>query len=242
MNETLGIFAFSCLSLLTASAFAAAPAWLDVAVSAESANTVEMRRHLHANPELGNQEKQTQAYIVQKLKEFGVDEVLVGYKNSPTAVIGVINPKKGNAIGLRADIDALPIKENTGLAFESKAKGKMWGKTSDVSHMCGHDMHMAMLLSAARILAAHKEDVPRKVVLVFQPAEEGDSITNPFVTDNPKLSGARALVEDGLIEKYDIKQMYGIHVMARVPAGKMLVAQGTALNSADAFQIDIEGR
>lgn len=242
MKETLGIFAFSCLSLLTASAFAAAPAWLDVAVSAESANTVEMRRHLHANPELGNQEKQTQAYIVQKLKEVGVDEVLVGYKNSPTAVIGVINPKKGNAIGLRADIDALPIKENTGLAFESKAKGKMWGKTSDVSHMCGHDMHMAMLLSAARILAAHKDDVPRKVVLVFQPAEEGDSITNPFVTDNPKLSGARALVEDGLIEKYDIKQMYGIHVMARVPAGKMLVAQGTALNSADAFQIDIEGR
>ena len=74
MKETLGIFAFSCLSLLTASTFAAAPAWLDVAVSAESANTVEMRRHLHANPELGNQEKQTQAYIVQKLKEFGVDE------------------------------------------------------------------------------------------------------------------------------------------------------------------------
>lgn len=242
MKETLGIFAFSCLSLLTASAFAAAPAWLDVAVSAESANTVEMRRHLHANPELGNQEKQTQAYIVQKLKEFGVDEVLVGYKNSPTAVIGVINPKKADAIGLRADIDALPIKENTGLAFESKAKGQMWGKTSDVSHMCGHDMHMAMLLSAARILAAHKADVPRKVVLVFQPAEEGDSITNPFVTDNPKLSGARALVEDGMLEQFGIKQMYGIHVMARVPAGKMLVAQGTALNSADAFQIDIEGR
>ena len=193
MKETLGIFAFSCLSLLTASAFAAAPSWLDTAVSAEAAHTVEMRRHLHANPELGNQEKQTQAYIVQKLKEFGVDEVLVGYKNSPTAVIGVINPKKDNAIGLRADIDALPIKENTGLAFESKAKGQMWGKMSDVSHMCGHDMHMAMLLSAARILAAHKVDVPRKVVLVFQPAEEGDSITNPFVSDKPKLGVGREI-------------------------------------------------
>ena len=92
MKETLGIFAFSCLSLLTASAFAAAPAWLDTAVSAEAAHTVDMRRHLHANPELGNQEKQTQSYIVQKLKEFGVDEVLVGYKNSPTAVIGRPNP------------------------------------------------------------------------------------------------------------------------------------------------------
>ena len=103
MKETLGIFAFSCLSLLTASAFAAAPAWLDTAVSAEAAHTVDMRRHLHANPELGNQEKQTQAYIVQKLKEFGVDEVLVGYKNSPTAVIGVINPKKADAICWRSE-------------------------------------------------------------------------------------------------------------------------------------------
>lgn len=220
----------------------AAPAWLDSAVSTEASNTVEMRRYLHAAPELGNQETKTQAYIAQKLKEFGVDQVVVGFKNAPTAVIGIINPDKKHAVGLRADIDALPIKENTGLSFQSKARAMMWGKESDVSHMCGHDMHMAMLLSAARILAAHKAEVPRKVVLVFQPAEEGDSITNPFTADTVKLSGARALVEGGLIETFGIEQMYGIHVMARAPAGTIQIAQGTALNSADAFQIDIEGK
>lgn len=229
------------LALLSAGLMAA-PVWLDGAVSDEAANTVEMRRHLHAAPELGNQEKQTQAYIVEKLKAFGVDEVVTGFANAPTAVVGVINPKKSDAVGLRADIDALPIKENTGLAFESKAKGLMWGKTSDVSHMCGHDMHTAMLLSAARILAAHKDEIPRKVVLVFQPAEEGDSLSNPFESAVSKPSGARALVEDGLIEKFGIRRMYGIHVMARAAAGTMLVAKGTALNSADAFEINIEGR
>ena len=243
MQKVRGLWFLSAVALTVLSAeVLAAPAWLDSAVAAENATTIEMRRHLHATPELGNQEKQTQAYIAQKLKEYGVDEVLVGFKNSPTAVIGVINPNKKHAIGLRADIDALPIKENTGLSFVSKAKGVMWGKSADVSHMCGHDMHMAMLLSAAKILAVHKAEVPRKVVLVFQPAEEGDSITNPFTADKPVLSGAKALVEGGLMEKFGIEQMYGIHVMARAPAGEMLVAKGTALNSADAFQIDVEGK
>lgn len=241
MKNCFRLISAITFSILSAGVFAA-PAWIDTAVSNEASNTVEMRRHLHAAPELGNQEKETQAYIARKLKEFGVDQVIVGFKNAPTAVIGVINPDKKDAVGLRADIDALPIKENTGLSFQSKARGTMWGKESDVSHMCGHDMHMAMLLSAARILATHKAEVPRKVVLVFQPAEEGDSISNPFTSSTPKLSGARALVEGGLLEKFDIERMYGIHVMARAPAGVMMVAQGTALNSADAFQIDIEGK
>ena len=94
MKETLGIFAFSCLSLLTASAFAAAPAWLDVAVSAESANTVEMRRHLHANPELGNQEKQTQAYIVQKLKNSVWTKFWWDTKTRPPLLSASLIPRK----------------------------------------------------------------------------------------------------------------------------------------------------
>lgn len=123
MQKVRGLWFLSAVPLTVLSAeVLAAPAWLDSAVAAENATTIEMRRHLHATPELGNQEKQTQAYIAQKLKEYGVDEVLVGFKNSPTAVIGVINPNKKHAIGLRADIDALPIKENTGLSFASKAK------------------------------------------------------------------------------------------------------------------------
>lgn len=230
------------LSLLLATgAHAAAPAWLNDALKAETPKTVDMRRHLHEHPELGNQETQTAAYIARVLKEAGVDEVVTGWKDAPTAVIGILNPGKGDAVGLRADIDALPIHENTGLSFASRAKGMMWGKETDVSHMCGHDAHMAMLLSAARILAAHKAEVPRTVVFVFQPAEEGDSRENPFTAEKPKISGARALVENGLLEKYDIRRMFGIHVMARAEAGKVLVSSGPTLNSADAFDIRIEG-
>ena len=187
-----------------------------------------MRRHLHEAPELGNRENKTQAYIAAKLKQNGIDEVHTGFGEAKTAVIGVLNPQKGDAVGLRADIDALLIKENTGLPFSSRAKGQMWGKTVDVSHMCGHDMHTAMLLSAARILAAHKMQVPRTVVFVFQPAEEGDSIDNPFTAGKMKLSATKALAEGGLNQTFDIKRMFGIHVMARAKV--------------DAFQIDIEGR
>ena len=201
-----------------------------------------MRRHLHEAPELGNRENKTQAYIAAKLKQYGIDEMHTGFGEAKTAVIGVLNPQKGDAVGLRADIDALLIKENTGLPFYSRAKGQMWGKTVDVSHMCGHDMHTAMLLSAARILAAHKMEVPRTVVFVFQPAEEGDSIDNPFTAGKMKLSATKALAEGGLIQTFDIKRMFGIHVMARAKVDAIQIAQGTALNSADAFQIDIEGR
>lgn len=233
----------SALALLTLAggALAAAPDWLNEAVSAETEATVTMRHELHAMPELGNQEKKTQAYIADVLRRAGVDEVHVGWKDAPTAVIGVLNPGKGHAVGLRADIDALPIKERTGLPYASQAKGVMWGNDVDISHMCGHDAHMAMLLSAAKILAAHKNEIDRTVVFVFQPAEEGDSIENPFTAKSPKLSGARALVENGLLKEYGIERMFGIHVMARLPAGELVVVKGPALNSADGFEVKIHG-
>ncbi len=218
-----------------------APLWLQQAVEEEYPQTVSLRHYLHQHPELGNQEYATQAYIADFLRAQGI-EVVKGTAHAPTAVIGILNPGKGNAIGLRADIDALPIKENTGLDYASKAKGMFFGKEADVSHMCGHDAHMAMLLSAARIMAQHREAIPRSVIFVFQPAEEGDSLENPYDRAVPKLSGARALVEDGVLERYGIKQMFGIHVMARQPAGKLLIASGPALNSVDAFRIRINGR
>ena len=223
----------SALALLTLAggALAAAPDWLNEAVSAETEATVTMRHELHAMPELGNQEKKTQAYIADVLRRAGVDEVHVGWKDAPTAVIGVLNPGKGHAVGLRADIDALPIKERTGLPYASQAKGVMWGNDVDVSHMCGHDAHMA----------AHKNEIDRTVVFVFQPAEEGDSIENPFTAKSPKLSGARALVENGLLKEYGIERMFGIHVMARLPAGELVVVKGPALNSADGFEVKIHG-
>lgn len=227
--------------LMSLPAAAAEPRWLDAEVRAADDGLVALRHELHQMPELGNQEVRTQARIIEILKAAGI-EVATGFKDAPTAVVGVLNPQKGDAIALRADIDALPIKENTGLPYASKARGTHWGRQGvDVSHMCGHDAHMAMLLTAAQIMARHRDEIPRRVVFVFQPAEEGDSIENPFLVKNPRPSGARALVLDGLTKKYGIEHYFGIHVMARLKAGEMLVAEGPALNSADAFEIRIKG-
>ena len=223
-----------------AAKMSAAPAWLQDAVEAEYANTVALRHYLHQHPELGNQEYATAQYIADSLSAQGI-EVVKGTPHAPTAVIGILNPGKGHAVGLRADIDALPIKENTGLAYASNAQGTLFGKTTAVSHMCGHDAHMAMLLSAAKIMAQHRSEIDRTVVFVFQPAEEGDSIDDPYTLNTQKLSGANALVQDGLLKRYGIERMFGIHVMARQPSGKLLIAKGPTLNSVDAFLIKIEG-
>lgn len=113
--------------------------------------------------------------MVNYLKQQGI-EVVTGWKNAPTAVIGIINPDKKNTVALRSELDALPIKENTGLSFASQSTGQFMGQEVPVSHMCGHDVHMAMLLSAAKILQQNKDKFNNRVVLIFQPAEEGDSI------------------------------------------------------------------
>ncbi|EHN4777677.1 amidohydrolase [Salmonella enterica subsp. enterica serovar Saintpaul] len=222
------------------SSFASTEEWMKTAVNEQYNDAVQIRRDIHQHAELGNQEFRTQKVVVDFLKKQGID-VVTGWKNAPTAVIGIINPDKKNTIALRTELDALPIKENTGLPFASNMTGKYLGKDGPVSHMCGHDVHMAMLMSAAKILQQNKEKFDNRVVLIFQPAEEGDSLHDPFDKDAP-LSGANALVNDGLIEKYDIKHVFGIHVMARQPAGKILVAKGAALNSADGFHIHVDGK
>lgn len=222
------------------SSFASTEEWMKSAVNEQYNDAVQIRRDIHQHAELGNQEFRTQKVVVDFLKKQGID-VVTGWKNAPTAVIGIINPDKKNTIALRTELDALPIKENTGLPFASTMTGKYLGKDGPVSHMCGHDVHMAMLMSAAKILQQNKEKFDNRVVLIFQPAEEGDSLHDPFDKDAP-LSGANALVNDGLIEKYDIKHVFGIHVMARQPAGKILVAKGAALNSADGFHIHVDGK
>ena len=218
----------------------ASTTWMEEGINKNYAETVQLRRDIHRHPELGNQEINTQQKVVNYLKQQGI-EVVTGWKNAPTAVIGIINPDKKNTVALRSELDALPIKENTGLSFASQSTGQFMGQEVPVSHMCGHDVHMAMLLSAAKILQQNKDKFNNRVVLIFQPAEEGDSIHDLF-DENLPVSGANALVQDGLMEKYAIKRVFGIHVMARLPAGKMWIAQGPALNSVDDFIIKVEGK
>jgi hippurate hydrolase len=178
------------------------------------------RHDLHAHPELLYDVQRTAAIVAEKLKSFGCDEVAMGLGR--TGVVGVIRGRKGKSdkvIGLRADMDALPIEEATDLPYKSTVPGKM--------HACGHDGHTAMLLGAARYLAETRNFAGTAVV-IFQPAEEGGA-------------GGKAMVDDGLMERFGIGEVYGMHNYPGMPLGQFGLRAGPIMAAADHFTIDIEG-
>ncbi len=182
------------------------------------------RRDIHQHPELGYDEHRTAAFVAERLREFGCDEVATGLGG--TGVVGRIRGRKPagkgdvKTIGLRADMDALPIEEATGLPYASKSPGKM--------HACGHDGHTAMLLGAARYLAETR-NFAGEAVVIFQPAEEGGF-------------GAAAMIKDGLFERFAIDQVYGMHNGPGIPLGSFAIRPGPVMASTDAVNIRIEGR
>jgi len=181
---------------------------------------IAWRRHLHSYPELGYEVQETATFIADKLRQFGVDKVVEGI--GKTGVVGVIKGRKtssGKVIGLRADMDALPIVENTQAEWSSLVPGHM--------HACGHDGHTAMLLGAAQALCGTR-DFDGTVIVIFQPAEEVGA-------------GALAMVEDGLLERFAIDQVYGLHNMPGVPLGEFAIRTGPLMACADEFDILIEG-
>jgi amidohydrolase len=182
------------------------------------------RRDIHEHPELGYEERRTSSFVAERLKQFGCDEVVTGLGG--TGVVGVIKGRKPSgkgdirSIGLRADMDALPIEEATGLPYASKTSGKM--------HACGHDGHTAMLLGAARYLAETR-NFAGEAVVIFQPAEEGGF-------------GAEAMIKDGLFDRFAIDQVYGMHNGPGIPIGSFAIRPGPIMASTDAVNIHIEGR
>lgn len=184
------------------------------------AEASEWRRHLHENPELLYDVHDTAAFVAEKLATFGVDEVVTGIGR--TGVVGIINGRHGTGrtIGLRSDMDALPIVEETGRQWASKIPGKM--------HACGHDGHMAMLLGAAKHLAETR-NFTGSVALIFQPAEEGGA-------------GALAMVEDGLMDRFGIDEVYGMHNMPGIPLGSFAIRKGGIMAAPDKFSIIVKGR
>jgi hippurate hydrolase len=181
------------------------------------------RRNLHENPELLYEVHRTAAFVADRLREFGCDEVATGLGR--TGVVGVIKGRKPagkgeiKVIGLRADMDALPIEEATNLAHASKIPGMM--------HACGHDGHTAMLLGAARYLAETR-NFAGDAVVIFQPAEEGGG-------------GAAAMIQDGLMERFAIDQVYGMHNGPGIPVGAFAIRPGAIMAATDAIDIRIEG-
>ncbi|MFN3673974.1 MAG: M20 aminoacylase family protein [Bosea sp. (in: a-proteobacteria)] len=180
---------------------------------------VAIRRDLHAHPEIGFEEVRTSGIVADKLAGWGI-EVHRGIGR--TGVVGVLRGTggAGKRIGLRADMDALPMEETTNLAFSSKIPGRM--------HACGHDGHTTMLLGAARYLAENR-NFPGTVIFIFQPAEEG-------------LGGARAMIADGLFERFPCDEIYGLHNAPNLDHGQISVFPGPAMAGADFFDIKITGR
>ncbi len=180
---------------------------------------ISWRHHFHENPELAYNEFNTSKKVVELLKEFGITEIEEGV--GKTGVVATLENGKGKTIGLRADMDALPIfEENKNKKYKSKCDGKM--------HACGHDGHTTMLLGAAKYLSETK-NFKGKVVLIFQPAEEG-------------FAGAKAMIDDGLLERYPINEIYGMHNMPGLEAGVLAIESGPRLAAADNFIIDIIGK
>ncbi|KQT44636.1 amidohydrolase [Aureimonas sp. Leaf454] len=179
------------------------------------------RHHLHERPELLYEVHETAAFVAARLSSFGCDEVATGIGR--TGVVATIRGRRGESsrrIALRADMDALPILEETGLAYASK--------TSGVMHACGHDGHTAMLLGAARALAETRA-FDGTVILVFQPAEEGGA-------------GGRAMIEDGLVDRFAPDAFYGMHNLPGLPVGRFAMRPGPIMAATDEFSIAIAGR
>ena len=179
------------------------------------------RRDLHENPEILFETHRTSATVAEKLRSFGCDEVVEGIGR--TGVVGVIKGKETGSdkvIGLRADMDALPIHEQTGLDYASKTDGAM--------HACGHDGHTAMLLGAAQYLAETR-NFDGTVVVIFQPAEEGGG-------------GGREMCEDGMMDRFGIQEVYGMHNWPGMPTGSFGIRPGSFFAATDQFDITFEGR
>jgi len=209
----------------------------DQAAQAIEKRMIDWRRDFHANPELGNAEVRTSKLVAAHLKKLGL-KVRTGV--AQTGVVGVLEGgKPGPTVALRADMDALPVKEETGLPFASKATGTYRGQTVPVMHACGHDTHVAMLMATAEILSNMRKDLPGKVVFLFQPAEEGPS---DFEAGTGKTWGAKAMVEQGALADPKPDAVFGLHVFSGMPAGQIAWRSGPLMASADSYSVTVTGR
>jgi amidohydrolase len=183
------------------------------------AEVIATRRDLHAHPELGFEETRTAEIVAERLRSFGYD-VHTGI--GKTGVVGVLRgTRPGKTIMLRADMDALPIEEENPVPYRSQTTGTM--------HACGHDGHVAMLLGAARLVSERRDEIAGTVCFLFQPAEEGKG-------------GAKAMVADGVLERFGIERAYGLHLASAHPSGQVGFREGPFYASSDSLEITIEGK
>jgi len=188
-------------------------------------SVIEWRRDFHAHPELANREERTGRVIAERLREMGITELQTGVAGHGVVAL-VRGAKPGPTLALRADIDALPITEETGFEFASQNPGVM--------HACGHDTHTAMLLGAAKVLLALREEIHGTVKLIFQPAEEGPP--------PGEEGGAALMIQQGVLEDPEVEAIFGLHVALELPPGKIGYRHGGMLAAVDRFTVTVTGK
>ncbi len=215
--------------MLTAQDISAVISTRSIAIQPE---LTEWRRHFHQHPELGNGEIKTAAYIVEQLK--GLDlEIQTGV--AKTGVVAILKGgKPGPVIALRADMDALPVKERVNIPFASTDSGMYAGNKVPLMHACGHDAHVAMLIGAAKVLSSMKKDIAGTVKFIFQPAEEGPP--------PGEEGGAALMVKEGVMENPKVHVIFGMHIESWIPAGDIQYKSGSFMASADQFTISVKGK
>jgi amidohydrolase len=193
---------------------------------------IKWRRHLHQFPELSNREFKTAEFVEKELRRIGLE---VRTKIAKTGVVGILKGDlPGSVIGLRADMDGLPVTERVNLPFASKEKAEYNGAQVGVMHACGHDTHVAMLLGAAEVLSKMKAKLRGTVVFIFQPAEEGPPAGEE--------GGAPLMVKEGVMDNPKIDAIFGIHINSQTPVGTIKYKSGAVMASSDWFQIKVRGK
>lgn len=205
---------------------------IDAATAKLMPQIIEWRRHIHQNPELGNREVKTAKYIEAHLRKLGL-EVRTGI--AKTGVVGILKgAQPGPVIGLRADMDGLPVTERNSLAYASKETAEYNGQKVGVMHACGHDAHVAMLMGAAEVLVGMKAKLKGTVVFIFQPAEEGPPAGEE--------GGAPLMVKEGVMDNPKIDAIFGIHISSGLEVGKIAYKSGSVMAASDWFSIKVRGK
>lgn len=231
MKKTIAAGLFSALAM-TSFAQKNWDAVINSAAAKIESKCIQWRRHIHQNPELGNREFKTAKLVADHLRSLGIE---VKEKVAHTGVVGVLKGgKPGPVIGLRADMDALPVTERVDLPFASKAKGEYNGQTVGVMHACGHDTHVAMLMSVAEILVANKADLAGTIKFVFQPAEEG--------SPKGEEGGAELMIKEGVMNDPKVDVMFGLHINAQTEVGKITYRPGGFYAGVSDMKITVKGR
>ncbi|MEX0662704.1 MAG: amidohydrolase [Balneolaceae bacterium] len=193
---------------------------------------VEWRRHFHEYPELSNREYETAEYVEAHLRELGLD-VQTGVAH--TGVVAVLQGgKPGPVVGLRADMDALPVKERVDVPFASNAMSEYMDDEVPVMHACGHDTHIAMLMGVAEMLTEVKDEIPGTIKFIFQPAEEG--------TPAGEEGGAEMMVEEEVLKNPDVDVVFGLHINSQTPIGQVNYRPGGIMAASNRFTIDVKGK